>query len=120
MTNFSIDAPAIRLAIFSYIDQGVQVVYAPALDLFGYGTDEAEARQSFETVLDSYLAHTAQNQTLTTDLQAHGWAVDPDMHTVVAPALYETLRRNEEFYQIIQSRPFRKFDRMVTFPALLQ
>jgi hypothetical protein len=119
MTDFAIDAPTIRLALFSYIDEGVHVVYAPALDLFGYGTDEAEARQSFDLVLDEYLIHTAQNHTLTADLRANGWNFGPDSQIVTAPELHETLRRNPDFYQLIQSRPFRKFDRVMVLPIML-
>ncbi len=40
----SLNAQEVRLALFSYIDENVQVVYSPVLDLYGYGNDEEEAR----------------------------------------------------------------------------
>lgn len=60
---------AIRLALFSYIEEDVHVVYAPALDLYGYGNDEFEARASFSVALEEYVSYTTTEHTLSDDLR---------------------------------------------------
>lgn len=106
----------IRLALFSYIDEGVHVLYAPALDLFGYGDQEDQAIESFETVLKEYIDYVVNHKTLEKDLKKHGWKPDKQRQIYLAPAFHELMLRDETFYEIITQRPFRKFDRIVQLP----
>ena len=59
------------LDVFSYKEDGVQMMYAPALDLCGYGTTMDEAKRSFEVVVSEYLRFGLENRTLEDDLRAH-------------------------------------------------
>ena len=106
------------MALYSYIDEGVHVVYAPALDMFGYGEAEHVALQSFETTLNKYLAYVAENKTLELDLEKYGWTLNIQKGIYKSPALHELLLRDEIFYEIINSRSYRKFDRTVQLPAV--
>ena len=108
----------IRLALYSYIDEGVHVVYAPALDMFGYGEAEHVALQSFETTLNEYLAYVTQHKTLEKDLEKYGWTLNTQKGLYKAPALHELLLRDETFYEIVNNRSYRKFDRTVHLPAV--
>lgn len=107
----------IRLALYSYIDEGVHVVYAPALDVFGYGEAEHMALQSFETTLNEYLTYVAQHNTLEKDLRKYGWTLNTQKGLYNAPPLHELLLRDETFYEIVNNRSYRKFDRTVHLPA---
>ena len=63
---------AVKLSLFTFIEENVHVVYSPALDLYGYGNDEHEARHSFEVALQEYIRHTAEHKTLDKDLKKYG------------------------------------------------
>ncbi len=107
----------VQIALFVYIEEQVQVCYAPELDLYGYGTGEAEALASFAVVLDNYLDYVTTHQTLDRDLKRLGWAVNAETRLYTAPPLHELLRRNTDFAAILQQRPFRKLDRLVPLAA---
>ena len=70
MNRIDIDSTTIRvlLDVFSYKDNGVQMMYAPALDLCGYGSTVEEAKQSFNVVVSEYLRYGLENNTLEDDL----------------------------------------------------
>ena len=61
------------LDLFSYRENGMQIVYAPALDLAGYGETRSAARHSFDVSFSEYLRYTVEKGTLQDDLLAHGW-----------------------------------------------
>lgn len=86
--------------------------------MFGYGEAEHVALQSFETTLNKYLAYVAENKTLELDLEKYGWTLNIQKGIYKSPALHELLLRDEIFYEIINSRSYRKFDRTVQLPAV--
>lgn len=110
----------VRLVLFSFIDENVHAVYSPALDLYGYGNDEEEARRSFSTALEEYLDYTRENDTLLPDLARLGWQIDASTRTVAAPSLEETIRRNPEFGAVLTNRPLKTYHRIVRLDAFGQ
>ena len=52
--NVSNDKISSELAIFLFKEDDNFIAYSPALDLFGYGKTEEEARSSFNVVLKEY------------------------------------------------------------------
>ncbi|MBO0932381.1 hypothetical protein [Fibrella aquatilis] len=115
--NQSDQGADIRLALLSYIEEDVHVVYSPALDLYGYGNDEFEARSSFAITLEEYLSYTTKENTLLADLRRLGWFVDPQTHTVAVPLWTSLLTGNEHLTDIVTNRPFKKFDQPAHIPA---
>ena len=106
----------IRLALFSYVDEGVNVVYAPALDMFGYGEAEPVALQSFETTLNEYLTYVIQHKTLCKDLKKYGCTLSKfEEEFCKAPALHELLLQDETFRKIINNRSYRRLDCSIVF-----
>lgn len=61
------------LDVFIYENDGFQVVYAPALDLMGYGKTEEDAKSSFDIVAEDFFEYTIVNNTLGEYLTKHGW-----------------------------------------------
>lgn len=106
--------------LFSYIDENVHVVSSPALDLYGYGNDEEEARQSFSTALNEYLDYTRETETLLLDLERLGWYIDPKARTLASPSLEATLRQNTDFGAVLANRPLKTYHRIVRFDAFGQ
>jgi len=109
-----VDVP---LALLSYVEEGVHVIYSPALDLYGYGNDELEARAGFATTLEEYLSFTAEENSLSADLSRLGWVVNPQSHSVTMPAWTSLLDKNPYLNDVIMNRPFKKFDQPTRFPA---
>lgn len=74
-----------KLSLFSYIDENLNVVYAPALDLFGYGYDEKEAKESLEINLAEYIDFTQRNNSLEKDIKKYGWSIDKKNNKIISP-----------------------------------
>ena len=53
-----------KLSLFSFIDDGVRIIYSPALDLSGYGKTIAEAKVSFELTLEEFVRYTTNKNSL--------------------------------------------------------
>jgi hypothetical protein len=108
---------SVKLSLFTFIDENVHVVYSPAPDLFGYGNDEHEARQSFEVSLREYVKYTSNKKTIARDLEKYGWVVDKKKRTLCSPNVSELLETNESFREMVNNRPFKKYDLSVQIPA---
>ncbi len=63
----------IGLSLLAYLDEGLHVIFSPALDLFGYGNTEKEARASFDETLEEFLRYTTNKGTLQAELLRLGW-----------------------------------------------
>ncbi len=63
------------LPIVTYEENGLQVIYSPSLDVFGYDKTHAEARKSFTLTLEEFLLYTTHKKTLETVLKNMGWVV---------------------------------------------
>ncbi len=103
----------VKLTLLSYIDENVHIIYSPALDLYGYGNDESEARDSFAVTLDEYLAFTTLQDLFTADLNRLGWHVDPESHRLVMPLWTDLIAQNEHLNEVVTDRPFKKFDQQL-------
>lgn len=108
---------SVKLSLFTFIEDNVHVVYSPALDLYGYGNDEHEARHSFETALGEYVKYTNNKKTIEKDLKKYGWKIDKQNKILNSPDVVTMLETNESFRNIVNNRPFKKFDLNVQIPA---
>lgn len=63
----------VGLSVLSYRDEDLYVLFSPALDLFGYGHTDKEARQSFDETLNEFLRYTSNKGTLQAELTRLGW-----------------------------------------------
>jgi hypothetical protein len=61
-----------RLFSFNYL----HFVYAPALDVTGYGLNEKEAQNSFVISLEEFLDFTQKKGTLNSELERMGWKLN--------------------------------------------
>lgn len=108
----------IELSLLSYQEDGVEVIYSPTLDLFGYGKTEEEAKDSFEVTLQEFVRYTTNKKTLQAELQRLGWKITGrNKRNVSAPDLNELLRDNEMLHDIITTKDFHKYNRKVEVPA---
>ncbi len=92
----------VKLSVYSWNDteDGVYYLYAPALNLTGYGNTEKEAEESFKVVLDEYINYTTNKKTLYEDLENHGWLVNRKHRRVKAPTVKELFDLIPDFSSI--------------------
>jgi len=115
--KFPAHGVSVKLSLFTFIDNNVHVVYSPALDLYGYGNDEYEAKDSFEVSLREYVKYTSNKKTVEQDLKKYGWKVDKRHKTLSSPDLTTMLGNNESFREMVDTRAFKKYDLNVEIPA---
>lgn len=83
------------LDVFIYENDGFQVVYAPALDLMGYGKTEEDAKSSFDIVAEDFFEYTIVNNTLGEYLTKHGWVARKTSARFVPPQTEVLLEHNK-------------------------
>ena len=89
-----------KLDVLSYVEEGVFFVFAPALDMTGYGNSLEEAKTSFEITLQEYFKYTLENKTLDADLRKHGW-VEKKEENFSSPLFSEILRKDKQLRDIV-------------------
>lgn len=94
----------LNLAIFLWQEESICYVYAPALDLTGYGLTKEEARESFETVLNEFIVYTHRKKTIFKELENLGWAVNKKKKRIVSPDFEDLLSENEHFNHLFKSK----------------
>jgi hypothetical protein len=95
----------VNLTTVIWEEDNVHFIYAPALDLTGYGQSLVEARKSFGIVLSGFLRYTHNKGTIFKELEKHGWLINKKKKRVSAPAYEEMLEDNEHFSELVNSNP---------------
>ena len=101
------------LVVLSYLENNLNVVYAPSIDLFGYGKTESEANDSFKTTLEEFIRYTTNKGTLNKVLKQLGWEIKPRKLLFKSPPLGYMLNQNEQFNEIFNSKSFSKYNQQV-------
>ena len=94
----------LSLSTFLWEEDAIFYVYAPALDLTGYGLSKVEARESFEMVLQEFIVYTHNKKTIFTELENLGWAINKKKRRVVSPDFEDMLTENEHFNHLYKSK----------------
>lgn len=98
----------LQVSIFLWEEDAIFYVYAPALDLTGYGVSKEEARDSFETVLHEFIVYTHNKKTIFTELENLGWAVNKRKKRLISPDFEDMLSENEHFKHLYKSKNLEK------------
>jgi hypothetical protein len=108
----------VHLSFIIFNQEGIMVVYCPALDVSGYGKSEEEAFKSFEISLGEFLLYTNNKETFTSELQRMGWTIKKSKYKpMIPPPMSKLLEDNDNFSKIFNTYPFRKIDHTVSLPA---
>jgi hypothetical protein len=108
----------IKLPLIIFEEDGTVICYCPTLDLSGYGYNEIEAIESYKYVMDEYLRHTIENNTLEKDLKRLGWQVKKNLHGMLPPPITKLLESNNNFKRVFEKFDYKKLNTNVRFPAL--
>lgn len=101
------------LDVYSYKENGVQMMYAPALDLCGYGASVEEAKQSFNVVVSEYLRYGLENGTLEEDLRGHGWKPSAELQEFESPDIMSIIRSNKQLQSVMRGN-YRKVSKRLS------
>jgi hypothetical protein len=82
-----------QLGLVFFKEDHVFFVYAPNLDVCGYGLTEKEARHSFLETFEAFLEYTKKNKSLEGELLRLGWeklpTVIPSFYHQSTPSVFE-------------------------------
>jgi len=107
-----------HLDIYSFIDNGIYIMYCPALDMSGYGSTEDEARDSFEEVFSTSMQYMLNKNSLHEDLKKHGWNIrGKKSHDLKSPKFEDMYKSNKDFKEIIDNKPYQRTYKNVLIPA---
>lgn len=105
----------VQLPVILFKDGNIYVAYCPAVNVYGYGATEGEAKKSFEVSLSEFFRYTINKDTLASELEALGWKVRHGSK-YSPPEFSALLSKNADVQAIVNTKPFKKFDRGVNIP----
>ena len=113
----------VQLLLFHFTDENsVHFIYSPHLDLTGYGTDPAEAKRSFEIVLEDFIDYTLKKKTLAKVLTELGWTLKGPAKKpkrILAPSITSVIKDNKYVSEIFDKYPVNTYHQEVGLPALI-
>lgn len=105
----------VKLSVIFFNDTDSVISYCPALNVYGYGKDESDSKQSFETSLEEFFKYTMNKGTLFQELESLGWTIT-NSKKINPPAFSDLLKNNKEFEDIFNNHDFTKVDRVFEIP----
>ena len=101
----------VTVNLVQFKDTGSYVIYAPALEVYGYGKTVQQAKDSFVTCLEEFFDYTISKGTITSELKRLGWKIKgrKNNRTFKIPDFSELLTKNERLINIMNEREVRTF-----------
>lgn len=90
-------------------------IYSPHLDLTGYGISLAEAKKSFEIVLNDFLDYTIENNTLHSVLISLGWNSEGNSG-LITPGIEMIISQNEHVAELFNKYSVKTYHQTVQMP----
>ncbi|HBX44799.1 MAG TPA: hypothetical protein DEG28_02790 [Porphyromonadaceae bacterium] len=106
-----------HLEIYSFIENGIYIVYCPALDLSAYGQTEEEAKRTFEKTFEMHFSYCLNENSLYEDLKAHGWNIrGKKSKDIKAPGIDAMIKNNPVLRDILYHKEYSKYNTEVSIP----
>jgi len=113
----------IKLLLIHFEDENkVHFIYAPHLDLTGYGNNFSEAGKSFEIVFEDFIDYTLKKKTLGKVLIGLGWELKGPSRRpkkVIAPSITSIINDNEYVSEIFDKYPLHTYHRELGLPVFV-
>nr|DAK03402.1 MAG TPA: antitoxin [Caudoviricetes sp.] len=106
-----------NLVVILFEDNGAKIVYCPALNVYGYGLTDQEARESFEYCLEEFFDYTVKKKTLIKELESLGWEIR-SRRKFAAPVFSRLLEKNKTLRKVMDTKDFKKVSAPVRIPAI--
>jgi hypothetical protein len=111
----------VEVNLVQFKDNDCYVLYAPALEVYGYGKTVEESKNSFITCLEEFINYTLSKGTLTAELKRLGWKIKgtKSKRQYKTPVFSDLLSNNDRLIDIINERNVRtyKADIPMALPA---
>lgn len=114
------DKITVNLSVILFNEDETVIAFCPALDIYGYGVNQEEAKKSFDIALSVYFKYTINKNILYTDLASRGWKVlglKTKKGRLDPPSMSELLLSNPDFGDIFNTHEFQKLNRAVEIPC---
>lgn len=110
--QYSVDGNVVGVSVPVYLwsEDGITYAMAPALDITGYGKSEAEAKRSFEVMLQEFVSYTHRKKTIYKVLEGLGWTTNRKKKRVVPPAIEDLIQDNEDVREMIARPGVRRYE----------
>ena len=107
------------LRLFSFIEDGVTIVYSPEMDINGSGYDLNQAKASFYEALSEFCRYGIAKGTFFNELKRMGWKISGGKKNkkITTPPFETMLDTNKEFQDIIHNKDYTKFTERMQIPA---
>jgi hypothetical protein len=108
-----------NLQLLTFEEDGVLILYAPALDVLGSGYDFTQAKASFYETLSEFFRYTTNKKTLISELKRLGWSMKgKSTHlSIHAPDFNKMYKSNEQLQDIIDNKSYHSFREDVEIPV---
>jgi len=109
----------VTVNIVQFKDTGNYIIYAPALEVYGYGKTIQEAKDSFAVCLEEFIDYTIAKGTFIPELKRLGWTIkgNKNNRTFKIPDFSEMLINNEHLIQVMNTKEVRTFKADIPIPA---
>lgn len=110
----------VNLSVILFNEEDTVIAFCPALDIYGYGLNQEEAKNSFDIALEEYFKYTINKNTLHADLTSRGWKIHgakAKKSRLDPPTMSELLLSNSDFGDIFNNHEFQKLNRAVEIPC---
>lgn len=101
----------VSISLVNFEEEGTEILYAPALEVYGYGNSFSEAKKSFGVCLSEFIDYTLSKGTLDDELKRMGWTIKGHKNNrkYKTPELAELLVNNERLIKIVNHKNFKTF-----------
>ena len=108
----------VQLSLYVFEEGEHTIVYCPALDISGYGSNEDAAQDDFKAVMTEYFRYIIQKKTVREDLTRMGWTVKKSLHKKMTPPTdEEVMKMNESFSELMKTNPIKRLSEPIQIPA---
>ena len=109
LENIKGDELHVSLNLVQFNDDGVEVLYAPALEVYGYGNDFKEAQKSLDVCLREFINYTINKGTFESELERLGWKIkgSKSKRKYTTPTFSDLLINNNRLVDIVNTKDFR-------------
>lgn len=99
----------VGLSLVEFEEDGVTIIYSPALDLSGYGMDSQEAKESFDEAFKEFFRYTQTKKTFDKVLKELGWKLKGQKHNkrYSPPKNSDLIIKNELFNTIVNKGAYK-------------
>ncbi|GET30283.1 hypothetical protein [Prolixibacter sp. SD074] len=107
----------IKLSLIRFEEDGVNIIYCPAVEVYGYGNNNEEAEASFRVSLAEFFNYTLHKGTFESELKRMGWYIPRHKRQkMIPPSMSYLLENNENFNRIFNEHNYSKTDEIIDLP----